>query len=190
MRISVVIFGFFFSLAAVAADITPYFEALKQSGVNYEPDGAVCEQVARVKLSEEFPENDFLITTGVEYNTGENTLGELDVVVVNRSSQKVVMVAEVKCWRNLYNAMDKLKMQRDRFLWNLKQFPHKMNFDSSAGIPFHVSQFDDVMTFRSIAQQGGLRRGFDVELEFTLSELKELRMKLLKCQSWGECARP
>lgn len=184
------VFVAFFSVSGFAADITPYFEALKQSGVNYEPDGAVCEQVARVDLRKEFPEADYIITTGIEYDIGGDTLGELDVVVINRSSQKVVMVAEVKCWRNLYNAMDKLKAQRDRFLWNLRQFPHKMRFESHEGLNVSVNQFSDVTTFRSIAQIGAGRRGFDVELAFTLSELGELRMQLLKCQSWGECKRP
>ncbi len=190
MRFLLVIFVFLFSVAGQAGDIEAAFNALKQSGVNYEPDGAVCEQVARLKLEEEFSPDKYFITGGIEYDTGEHTLGELDVVIVDKTSNKVVMVAEVKCWRNLWQAMDKLKAQRDRFTWNLSQFPHRLRFTSYDGVEYRVEQFAGLNNFRSISQAGGLKRGFDVELDFTLSELRELRMKLLKCQSWGECARP
>lgn len=180
----------FFSFSSYAADIEPIFNALKQSAVNYEPDGAVCEQVARLKLQVDYPPADFLISGGVEYSTGDETLGELDVVVIEKSSNKVVMIAEVKCWKNLQQAMDKLKAQRDRFTWNLTKFPQQIHFTSYDGLQFQVDQFKGISNFRSISQLGGIRRGFDVELEFTLSELRELRMKLLKCQAWGDCARP
>lgn len=180
----------FFSFSSYAADIEPVFNALKQSAVNYEPDGAVCEQVARLKLQADYPPSDFLISGGVEYSTGDETLGELDVVVIEKSSNKVVMIAEVKCWKNLQQAMDKLKAQRDRFTWNLTKFPQQIHFTSYDGLQFQVDQFKGISNFRSISQLGGIRRGFDVELEFTLSELRELRMKLLKCQAWGDCARP
>lgn len=182
--------GLCLSLSTEAADLQPVFEALKQSGVNYEPDGAVCEQVARLKLAETYPTADFLVTGGVEYATGGETLGELDIVIFDKATQKVVLVAEVKCWKNLMSAMDKLKMQRDRFTWNLTQFPHRIQFVSYEGLHIDATQFPKDLQFKSISQMGGVRRGFDQELEFSLGELKELRTRLLKCQAWGDCARP
>lgn len=190
MQFLVMFFVVLYSVVGQAGDIETAFNALKQSAVNYEPDGAVCEQVARLKLEEEFSPDKYFITGGIEYDTGAHTLGELDVVIVDRSSNKVVMVAEVKCWKDLYQAMDKLKAQRDRFTWNLNQFPHRLRFTSYDGVEYRVEQFAGLKNFRSISQAGGLKRGFDVELDFNLGELRDLRMKLLKCQAWGECARP
>lgn len=179
-----------FSISAFAADTEAYFEALKQSGINYEPDGAICEQVAKLHYREEYPAGPFLITTGVEYSTGVLTLGELDIVVIDRATQKVVLVSEVKCWRNLQQALDKAKSQRLRFQWNLEKHSQQMQFDSYEGLPFNVAQFDSSTQYRSLSQAGGVKKGFDAELELTLSELKQLRMRLLKCQAWGECRRP
>ncbi|WP_374079629.1 hypothetical protein [Bdellovibrio bacteriovorus] len=179
----------FFSVISFAADIEPVFEALKQSAVNYEPDGAICEQVARLGFLETYPEKDFLVTTGIEYSTGDLTLGELDVLVINRATQKVVLVAEVKCWKNFDQALDKAKSQRLRFTRNLSKYPRQMQFTTYSDLTLKAEQFDEATEYRSVSQLGGVERGFDAELEFTLSELKALRMKLLKCQAWGECAR-
>ncbi|KYG60385.1 hypothetical protein AZI85_13005 [Bdellovibrio bacteriovorus] len=190
MRSFLIIASVLFSISSFAADIEPYFESLKQTGVNYEPDGAICEQVAKLRYRGEYPDAQFLITTGVEYSTGDRTLGELDIVVIDRGTQKVILVSEVKCWKNFQQALDKAKSQRLRFQWNLEKHPQQMRFDSYEGLPFSVSQFDGSTQYRSLSQAGGVNKGFDAELELTLSELKQLRMKLLKCQAWGECRRP
>lgn len=190
MRSFLIIASVLFSISSFAADIEPYFEALKQTGVNYEPDGAICEQVAKLRYRDEYPDAQFLITTGVEYSTGDRTLGELDIVVIDRATQKVILVSEVKCWKNFQQALDKAKSQRLRFQWNLEKHPQQMRFDSYEGLTFSISQFDGSTQYRSLSQAGGIDKGFDVELELTLSELKQLRMKLLKCQAWGECRRP
>lgn len=190
MRSFLIIASVLFSISSFAADIEPYFEALKQTGVNYEPDGAICEQVAKLRYRDEYPDAQFLITTGVEYSTGDRTLGELDIVVIDRATQKVILVSEVKCWKNFQQALDKAKSQRLRFQWNLEKHPQQMRFDSYEGLTFSVSQFDGSTQYRSLSQAGGINKGFDAELELTLSELKQLRMKLLKCQAWGECRRP
>ncbi|WP_415064021.1 hypothetical protein [Bdellovibrio sp.] len=180
-----------FSAVCFAGDIEPVFEALKSSAVNYEPDGAVCEQVARLRLQEDYPDKDFLLATGIEYSTGGQTLGELDLVVINRTTQKVVLVMEVKCWKNYGQALDKAKAQRDRFTWNLTKYPHQIRFTTYSDLHLRPEQFEGNATvFRSLSHAGGIRHGFDMELGFTLSELRDLRMKLLKCQAWGGCPRP
>ncbi|KHD87757.1 MAG: hypothetical protein OM95_12130 [Bdellovibrio sp. ArHS] len=181
---------FLFVINSGAAELEPYFELLKQSGVNYEPDGAICEQVAKLRYRAEYPEAQFLITTGVEYSTGGQTLGELDILVIDRATEKVVLVSEVKCWKNVEQALDKAKSQRQRFLWNLEKHPRQMQFAPSEDLQLKVSQFDAATAYRSLSQMGGLEKGFDAELELSLSELKQLRMQLLKCQAWGECQRP
>lgn len=190
MRILFVLFLGLFAAGAEAADLESIFESLKQSAVNYEPDGAVCEQVARLHFQKQFPAETFVISGGVEYDIGGDTLGELDVIVLQKNSHKVILVAEVKCWKNLKQALEKVKDQRQRFVWNLQKHPGQMKFTTYDGLNLQVNQFVGVKNFQSVAQQGGQSRGFDLELDLTLDELRELRMRLLKCQAWGDCARP
>lgn len=178
-----------FSISSLAADIETYFEALRNSAVNYEPDGAVCEQVARLKFQEVYPEEQFELMIGVEYSTGGLTIGELDVLIVDRSTQKVVLVAEVKCWKNLKQALEKVQSQRRRFLFNLEKYPRNLRFETYSSQSLKVGQFSPETVFKSLAQAGAVEKGFDMELDLSLSELTGLRMKLLKCQAWGECAR-
>ncbi len=190
MRAYLLLSVLLFSSFTFAGDIESFFEALKDSAVNYEPDGAVCEQVARLVLKEEFNPDIYDMGIGAEYDIGRDTLGELDVMVKERSSQKIIMVAEVKCWKDHFKALDKAKVQRDRFLWNLSKYPEKMNFNSYEGWTIRSSDFAQPLLFRSISSGGGVKRGFDQELDLGLSDLKALRMKLLKCQQNRECARP
>lgn len=179
----------FSSVSFAGGDIEPYFEALRNSGANFEPDGTVCEEIARLEVTKEFGDA-YEVTTGVEYSLGKDTLGELDVVVFERSTHKVVLVAEVKCWKNLQQAMDKLKAQRDRFTWNLTKHAAHIQFQPDEGQNFRVEDFQGPFKFRAISQFGGLKHGFEQEIQLTLSEVKQLRSKLLKCQAWGECLRP
>lgn len=191
MRFVALLVSFLFVCSfSFAADIEPYFEALKNSGANFEPDGTVCEQVARVEIEKEFGAS-YDVTTGIEYSLGDDTLGELDVVVFEKGTHKVVLVAEVKCWRNLQQAMDKLKAQRDRFIWNLTQHADRIQFQPhDEALSFRVEDFQGDFKFRAISQFGGLKKGFDQEIQMTLKDAEHLRSRLLKCQAWGECLRP
>lgn len=180
----------FVSLTSAAADIEPYFEALKQSRVNFEPDGAICEMVGLLQYAQTYPPSDYVLASGIEYSTGELTLGELDIVVIDRRTAKVVLVSEVKCWKNQKQAFEKVKSQRQRFLYNLAKFPRKMNFETFSDLRLKADQFDSKTLYRSLSDLGGVRHGFDAEMELNLSELKQLRMKLLKCQQFGDCAQP
>lgn len=192
----IIIFGLalLISILAFAKDqpltpkLQPVYEVLKELPVDYKPEGAVCEQIARLEAHQVFPQDQFLVVLGVEYHVGAGTLGELDLVVVDKSSRKVTQVAEVKCWGNLYNALDKAKAQQDRFLWNLSQFPNQIRFlAEDSGVELNIRDFGGIKEFVFISQQGGLRRGFHQEMPYTLSEIHELRAKLVRCQNQGEC---
>ena len=110
--------------------LQPLFEALKNTGVNYKPDGTVCEQIVVLQMQQTYPADQYAVTAGVEYDIGDGTVGELDLVVLNKTTQKVELVGEVKCWHDFGAAMDKAKVQRDRFMWNLTQFPGKITFSA------------------------------------------------------------
>lgn len=175
-------------LAPLNPKLQPLFDVLKTVPVNYKPEGAVCEQVARLQAFAAFPADRFAITTGVKYDTGAETLGELDLIIVEKATQHVQLVGEVKCWKDFGSAMDKGKYQRDRFMWNLTQFPDKIHFESEdPEFQFTEAHFHGLSKFIFISQVGGVRKGFDQEIPYTLSEMAELREHLVRCQKKGEC---
>jgi hypothetical protein len=177
------------SLNAVAGDIQVAFEALKNSAADYEPTGQVCEQVARLQFAEKYNSDQYEITGGISYNVQKRTIGELDLVIVDRQTHAVVLVGEVKCWKNLKDALDKAHDQRVRFVNALRKSGDQIVFDSEDKEVFHAEQFKDAK-FISIAQQGATESGFDVDLGYTLRELMQLRGLLLNCQSQNRCPRP
>ncbi|MFM6928367.1 MAG: hypothetical protein ACKOX6_07875 [Bdellovibrio sp.] len=184
------IVSFLFSSFVWAGDIQAAFDSIKDSGANLEPDGAVCEQLEKVRLKALYPEDKYIVTGGLEYSLGGDTVGELDSVVLDRNTNKVVLLEEVKCWKDFSNALVKATGQRDRFLWNLAKSPRSVIFKSYDGRTYSVDQFQGDIPFKFISQAGGVSKGFDVELELNLRELGQLRMMVLKCQQNRQCAKP
>ncbi|MBO9666657.1 MAG: hypothetical protein J7501_07560 [Bdellovibrio sp.] len=178
------------STLAFAGDIQAAFETLKNSGVNYDPDGAVCEELERVRLDKIYPADKFVITGDVEYSTGGLTIGELDIIILDRQTNKVVLLEEVKCWKDFDGALLKAKSQKQRFEWNLEKSPRSLIFTSYDGRSYSAEQFMGNIPFNFISQQGGVAKGFTYEFDLNLREVHQLRMMLLKCQQNGECAKP
>lgn len=183
--------GLFVSLSTFAADLQPVFEALKNEAVDYEPSGQVCEQVARLQFAQKYKPEQYQITGGIEYNVLNRTIGELDLVILDRKSQAVVLVGEVKCWKSLDGALDKAHDQRSRFINTLQKHGENIVFEAKDGGEYHAQQFQSPSPkFISIAQAGSTKHGFDAELGYSLHELMQLRTMLLKCQDQGQCPRP
>jgi len=166
--------------------LAPVFEQLKQSAVSYENNGAICEQVTRLKLQERFPELGFRIETGIVYSDDRRTIGELDVVVFRKLDGQAILIAEVKCWKNLRSAIKKAHDQRARFQSVIQQGV-PVDFHSAKD-RFDSDQFSGSPEFIAVSQKGGESAGFDMGLDFTLNELMTLRSWLLKCQADRECA--
>jgi hypothetical protein len=175
---------------AFAGDLQGAFEALKNTGVNYDPDGAVCEQLEHIRLEKQYPSDKYVITGDVEYSTGGLTIGELDIIILDRQTNKVVLLEEVKCWKDLDNALLKAKSQKMRFEWNLEKSPRSLIFTANDGRSYSAEQFMGNIPFAFVAQQGGVAKGFDYEFDLNLREIHQLRMMLLKCQQNGECTKP
>lgn len=174
---------------AGAVDIQTVFEELKDKPVDYEPTGQVCEQVARLQFGEQYDSSQYEINVGVEYKVQNRTIGELDLVITDKKDRQVVLVGEVKCWKDMNGALNKARNQRNRFIRTLQSQGSAIVFDPKEGGDFESSQFSDTK-YVSISQAGGTGFGFDDDLDFSLKELMGLRSKLLACQSSGECARP
>lgn len=174
---------------AFVAPLPQVFEALRSSGEKYEIVGTVCEQVAKLKMEESFPAPRYSVLTGIAYNIGPETVGELDVVVFENSTKSAILVGEVKCWSSLSGAIRKARDQRQRFLSTLGS-GRPMNFAcTNRTCNFTRQNFKSVEKFIAISQAGGRNFGFDMDLDYSLDELMKLRQQLLTCQSRGQCAR-
>jgi hypothetical protein len=190
MKHFLAIFGLLLSLQSYAG-LGEDFRDLKDSGVDYEVIGAVCEQVAKLRYQEEFASNKYEVITGIEYSDGSRTIGELDVVVFEKASQKVVRVSEVKCWKSTDGAIRKAREQRQRFQNFLRSGkPIYFNVLHSSSYRFKRDNFLSTREFTAVAQKGSKAAGFDVELPYELRDLMKLRQMLLECQQSHQCKRP
>ena len=187
-----VVLGLLVSLfvsSSFAVPVEDYVQILKDVPMSYEPAGAICEQVAREEMKQEFSENQFDIVTGIAYGEKGRTLGELDVIVFNRTTNMAVRISEVKCWKDLNAALAKALNQRTRFINNIRRSKNLLMVGN--GRSYNPQQFrDSNLTFTTISQAGGLDFGFDYALEHDLHQLMYLRGLMLRCQSDGICAKP
>lgn len=167
------------------------FEKLKNVERSFEDAGAICEEIAAIDLREEFPEPQFEVIVGIAYGDLKRTIGELDVVVLDRSQNRVVQVAEVKCWKDFKAGLEKAKDQRSRFLRTLSS-GHEIYFEILSPTKSQVDKknFEGLKTFISVGPAGAKSAGYEQELEYTLRELHQMRTQMNRCQAWGECARP
>ena len=181
-----VLFFSFQSFAGLGED----FNKLKNSGTDYEVVGAVCEEVTKLRFQEEFPAPRYAVTTGVEYGDGSRTIGELDVVVYEAQTNQVLRVAEVKCWKDNAGAIAKAHDQRNRFIRTLKSGRTVYFRSLNSQTQFRKDHFMRNQQYMAVAPKGSKSAGFDVELEYELKELMQLRQMMIQCQSKQVCARP
>lgn len=168
------------------------FEQIKNLGRDLEPTGAICEEVARLRFSEKYPQPKYTVVTGIQYSDKfGNTIGELDLVVFDNQTQVANVIAEVKCWKSPKSGLKKAKEQRKRFLDHVnssKALSFEWMFDRKKKLT--KTQFNKTKTFYFIGQSGVVNHGFDFELPYSLDELMDLRNDILNCQTLGACSRP
>ncbi|WP_415062626.1 hypothetical protein [Bdellovibrio sp.] len=174
------------SNAHALGDLKSIFDALKDKPVNYEPTGQICEQVARLKYAEVYDPSQFDLNVGVEYKVSGTTIGELDLVITNKSNHQVALVGEVKCWRNVQGALNKAHKQRARFISTLQSQGNRIVFLAKEGAPFKAAQFVNPK-YVAISTLGTVSSGFDTEIEYSLDEMLQLRESLMRCQAEGKC---
>lgn len=189
-KLSIAFFAVLFSLTAFAGLEEDYL-AIKDSGRSLEPQGAICEEVAKLRFQEKYPEPMFSVITGISYSEKFGTLGELDIIVFDNQTDSAVAVSEVKCWKNQKQGLEKAIDQRLRFINNIhsgKNLKFKWEFDETKA--FTKGQFLNIKSFTSIGQKGAVEAGYDEELEYTLKELMQLRSRILRCQDLEGCKKP
>ena len=174
----------------VFAGLAQDFEQLKNLGLNLEPTGAICEDVAQLRFAEKYPQPQYSVLTGIEYGDRDGTIGELDLVVFNNNTHIAEIVAEVKCWSSAKSGLKKAKDQRNRFLTNVRSMRAlQFKWLRDPKLPLAKTQFKKVSRFYFIAQANTLDDGFDFELPYTLKELMQLRSDILDCQASGACQK-
>lgn len=167
-----------FSNIAFADGVSDLVEQLSGTDEKYEVVGTICEQAAKLDLEREYPAPRYTVETGISYGRARNTVGELDVVVLD-SDQTAVLVAEVKCWKSFSGGLKKARDQRARFLTNAKNAAGLRLWDKTHD-GHSPGKFSKLTQFITVAQKGGASAGFDRELNLSLAELMEARQLLLE----------
>lgn len=167
------------------------FEQLVRIERSFEDSGAVCEEVARLQVQRTYPNPQFEVFTGIFYADSERVIGELDIVVLDSQLQKVVQIAEVKCWKEPASGLEKALQQRKRFLKTLRSAKELVFRSAFSGEHVLSKQaFQGIENFKTIGQKGTSAIGYDEEMPYTLLEFQELRRKVMNCQKRSECSNP
>lgn len=188
MKLTALILSLLVSLNIFAANWAEDFEALKGIPRSYQDSGAICEEIARLDVQKKYPAPQYKVEVGIAYGDNQRTIGELDVVVFDRN--QVILVGEVKCWKDLRGGLKKALDQRARFLKNLHSNKPLIFTSTSTHQRFSQNAFKDVQEFITIGQMGAVESGYDAELGYTLSELHGHTEDMIGCQNSGQCARP
>lgn len=186
MKASLFAFVLLFSSLSLAIPIPQLFEELKESGANYAVVGMVCEKVAIIELERTYAPSNYDIINGIVYSDSNRTIGELDVVIIDKKTKDVVLVGEVKCWKDMAGGLSKALDQRKRFKKNID---NRINLIDGDRRHYSTEQFKHNPKFVAIAQSGSKSVGFDLELENSLNDLMSLRQQLMDCQERGECPK-
>ncbi len=160
---------------------------LKKIPADYRSFGAICEQVARLRLKEMFDPKKFQFIIGLEYRNSRRVLGEIDLIVVSKKNKKVIVVGEVKCWKNLKAASKKAKKQLNRFFTAIKSMEKILFFPKeTVNLKFKKEDFFDAKRMLFSQKVEG-DNPFENNIGLTLNQVKKLRQKLQVCQKNREC---
>lgn len=196
LLIAVPLSNFFLASVAFSSpeQMAEDYQALRKVPSNYEVFGTVCEEVARLRLEKEYAGDTYNVLRSIEYKDKIKVLGELDVVVFERSTNEAILIGEVKCWDDFNKALQKAKDQLNRFenAVENKQIRdiYLTHEQDQKGAPrLQASQFDTHPRLTTISYDGGEAAGFDSSIGLTMEEVKELRDMLMGCKGKSECGR-
>lgn len=166
--------------------IDELFEILSYQPNSFDPTGAVCERVAEIELLAQYPASNYKIISGIEYQNKVETIGELDLVILDLQTNRVETVYEVKCWKSYKNGLRKAREQRLRFV---NQLNYDIKIIDKNKNTYSKEIFSQIREFQTVSQLGGVQEGFDVELSLDLKDLMKLRSRLLDCYAVAKCPR-
>jgi len=161
--------------------LAEYERRIRDLDYDYRAVGSVAEALAFALLEEIYPEEHFVILRGINYQDQEGrTLGELDLVVLDRYLAEVVLVAESKVSGEMRRAASRAAAQLDRFRYHLEEGAIT-GFSSRypGGPSLAPTQFLGSTRYVRIGGRGALGAGCDYELDLTREEIDELQSRLL-----------
>jgi hypothetical protein len=146
--------------------------------------GMVCEQLAKWKFSEMYPEPKFDVETGIEYrDTTGRTVGELDLVIFDRRTGNVKLVGETKC-KNEHRRKEAKKLA-SRQLHRLRTFLNldpNLSFTSTIrrGVRYSVEQFYGYIKYAIILPRSETAHSNVNDLDFSLDQIRGLHRRLVR----------
>ena len=118
--------------------------------------GKKCEWLAQKKIAKRYPKKKFKLFKNVTYRSYSN-VGELDIVVINKKTSKVIYIAEVKCWKNLVKASKAADKQLNRFKDVIKKTltasEHFFLKEKVSLSQLKISQFYGQIVYQKICQK-------------------------------------
>jgi hypothetical protein len=181
------IFLLFLSLSTATADsksVNQFFDKFKTYNINTENTGHIGELVAEQDLLKLYPKERNEILIGIKYFQGSQTIGELDVTIIDRKTGMAIGVIEVKTNATPSHIYSKAQKQLERFVAmgqknDIKIMHNKMILDKKI---FSGKFFTEVMGPASTGQHN---TNYDRHLSLNHQELKSLLQKLAlhKCSN-------
>jgi len=134
--------------------------------------GFLLEELVRFELRKTWDPEKYEITGGLElYAPTGFSLGEIDILVLRKSDNKVMMIGEAKMWRDLVKGLEKAQSQLARLKasiaekkWSTLYFKPDPKRNLTADI------FDGDIKYMTFSSRGGVAVGFDQEVDITTSE--------------------
>jgi len=196
VTVTSVVFLIALSLNTLAhADESSDYNKLSDIPAKYEVFGTICEYLTKLRLEERYPASTYDIEVGIEYRQGGRVVGEIDVVVFRKKDREAILVGQVKCRQNLSSARGQAQEQNQRFQKTMSKRDarnHRVTFRSTSNphLVITESQMDEVDTYITASQDGGIKHGFSMTVGHDLQTVAALRERLLGCQSRGLCPKP
>lgn len=165
-----------------ASLLEDYFARIRDLEFDYGKVGSVLEALAYLELQQLFPEPDYEILAGLQYQDfSDRTAGELDLVVWEKESRRAVRIYEVKLSINLGRARKLALAQLERFKAHLKEKNiSQFIYNRDRYRAFRVSQFEEIVAYGVIANQGAREEGYDMEIDLTREEADRLQELLIR----------
>lgn len=162
-----------------AALIDGYAEALRDLPFDYGKVGSVLEAIACLEFSERFAAPDFGILANVPYESADGrTLGELDLVLFDRRTDRVAAVYEVKLTGNPDQAAKHGRSQLNRLRRALAENRPIRFLRGIGGAGLRPVHFDEETRFLLLGGSETRNQGWDVSLDLRRAEGDLLQERL------------
>lgn len=153
----------------------------KRNKIKFSNDiGRLCEFIAKIIVVKKYPHTHYDIKTNIAYeDLDHRPLGELDIVVFNRTSKNAEVVIEVKCRKNHEKALLHANQQLKRFKKMLQPSHEPSSLIISKGTTiFQPDLFKNARTQVMMPKRCGTCHARAHEFDVTLGDIESLQESL------------